>query len=160
MVTFLKRVPSFTLPSSELTLYVETPSESYLTCARSILNDPATYPDGKVFNPARWLEPSYPTYQEPLTVYPNCQNFPAFGLGRRACAGIAFAEQSLNILVAKLAWAVTVKRPMGQDGKEIREKIEYEEVQNPRPLRFGCRIVPRDPARVAIIKDVATALPK
>ena len=40
------------------------------------------YPDADKFNPDRFLDPKYPTYREPLTQYPNVQNFSSFGFGR------------------------------------------------------------------------------
>ncbi|KAK1979521.1 putative cytochrome P450 oxidoreductase [Colletotrichum cereale] len=125
---------------------------------RSILMDKEEYPDGELFNPARWLEPGYPTYREPLTVYPNCRKFAAFGYGRRACPGVEFAERTLVIMAAKLAWAVNIRWPLDQDGNELREEIEYEPVPAPRPMNFGCSITARTPERVEVIKQAAGEL--
>lgn len=107
--------------------------------------DKETYPDGELFNPARWLDSKYPTYKEPLSTYPNCHNFAAFGYGRRACPGYEFAERSLVILVA-------IRWPLDQDGNEIRETIEHEPVPAPRPLKFGCNIEVREPERLKLIQ--------
>ena len=46
------------------------------------------YPDQKIFNPARWVDPSYPTYKEPLTEFPNLRGDTSFGYGNRACPGV------------------------------------------------------------------------
>ncbi|KAI4282047.1 MAG: hypothetical protein L6R38_003231 [Xanthoria sp. 2 TBL-2021] len=124
----------------------------------SILTDKEIYPDGKLFNPARWLEPTYPTYKEPLSVYPNCHNFAAFGYGRRACPGVEFAERSLVILIAKLGWAVNIRWPRDRDGKEVRETIEYEPVPAPRPMKFGCDIGARSPQRVEVVQRAIARL--
>ncbi|KAK1966750.1 putative cytochrome P450 oxidoreductase [Colletotrichum sublineola] len=125
---------------------------------RSILMDKTEYPDGELFNPARWLDPSYPTYREPLTVYPNCRKFAAFGYGRRACPGVEFSERTLVIMVAKLAWAVDIRWPLDRDGNALRQEIEYEPVPAPRPMKFRCGITARNLGRVEVIKGAAGGL--
>lgn len=120
--------------------------------------DKKTYPDGKLFNPARWLESSYPTYKEPLSVYPNCQGFAAFGYGRRACPGVEFAERSLVILIAKLGWGVHIQWPRDEQGNDIRDALTYEPVPAPRPMRFQCNIVARDEGRATTVLDTAAYL--
>lgn len=78
----------------------------------SIHREPVRYPDAESFRPERWLEEGWPTFKEPLTQYPNLQNFSAFGFGRRICPGQNIAERSLYILIARVAWAchITQKR--------------------------------------------------
>lgn len=66
------------------------------------------YPSAAMFNPDRWLNPEFPTFKEPLTQFPNLQNYSCFGFGRRICPGQHIAERSLNILVARIAWACNI----------------------------------------------------
>lgn len=85
----------------------------------AIHRDPELYPDPDVYNPDRWLDPSFPTYREPLTEYPNLQGFTAFGNGRRICQGINIAERSSNLQVAMLAWGCDIRRARDAEGNEI-----------------------------------------
>jgi cytochrome P450 len=118
-----------------------------------MLRERSMYPDGAVFNPARWLEPQYPTYQEPLTVYPNLQGFVSFGHGRRACPASNFTERSLTILVARIAWGFTIKRKIDPaTKKEYPLYIKFEPTANPKPLPFDADIVPRSKARSDLIR--------
>jgi pseurotin biosynthesis cytochrome P450 monooxygenase len=115
--------------------------------------DPVMYPDQSTFNPARWLEPSYPTYKEPLTIYPNCQDLASFGYGRRACPGYNFAERTLVIMVARIAWALHIKKPIDPaTGKEVKLKIEYEPTPNPKPLPFPCDLQVRAENRRMVVE--------
>ena len=68
---------------------------------RVILTEPKMYPDTDrrklLFNPERYLDPSYPTYKAPLTLYPNCHNYTPFGYGRRACRfSVSFCRHKLT----------------------------------------------------------------
>ncbi|KAI1075410.1 cytochrome P450 [Whalleya microplaca] len=84
-----------------------------------ITRDEATYPDAETFNPARWLEPKYPTYKEPLTLHPNLNGFSQFGFGRRTCQGIPIVEQDLFLSMGGMAWAFSLRKKRRADGTEV-----------------------------------------
>jgi hypothetical protein len=77
---------------------------------RAISRDPATFPDPEAFNPLRWVEPGYPTYQEPLTHFPTIINSTQFGYGRRVCQGQTVADEDLLIGIGSIAWLFNMSR--------------------------------------------------
>lgn len=70
----------------------------------SIGRDPDVFHEPDAFNPLRWLDPKYPTYQEPLTKYPTITNYSQFGYGRRTCTGQGVAEADLFVGIGSMAW--------------------------------------------------------
>lgn len=64
--------------------------------------DPEVYPEPKKYNPARWLESQYPSFQEPLTKYPRLNGFHGFGSGARTCPGIEWTQAELLIACGSL----------------------------------------------------------
>jgi cytochrome P450 len=84
-----------------------------------ITRDEATYPDADTFNPGRWLDPTYPTYKEPLTQHPNLNGFSQFGFGRRTCQGVPIVDQDLFLAMGGLAWAFDLCKKRRADGSEV-----------------------------------------
>ncbi|KAK9777193.1 putative Cytochrome P450 [Seiridium cardinale] len=84
-----------------------------------ITRDENTYPDAEAFNPARWLEPEYPTYKEPLTQHPNLNGFSQFGFGRRTCQGVPVVEQDLFLAMGGMSWAFNIRKKHREDGSEV-----------------------------------------
>ncbi|EGP87952.1 unnamed protein product [Zymoseptoria tritici ST99CH_1A5] len=81
-----------------------------------ISREEATYPEGNEWRPERWLEPSWPTYKEPLTEYPTLRGDPGFGYGTRSCPGTDLVMTELYTLIASLVWAFDIKRKEGRAG--------------------------------------------
>ncbi|PVH74397.1 cytochrome P450 [Cadophora sp. DSE1049] len=120
----------------------------------AIHRDPKLYPDPETFNPTRWLSEEFPTYNEPLSKFPNLQNFTAFGSGRRICPGINIAERSLYILTARIAWACKISKKRDSAGHEIPVPLyDYTVGFNTEPNPWSCELVARSKEREeAIVK--------
>lgn len=71
---------------------------------QALSRDPELYPDGDAYRPERWLENEWPSYQEPLTVYPRLMGFSGFGSGRRVCPGVELTEAELLVACGSLIW--------------------------------------------------------
>ncbi|KAL5409611.1 hypothetical protein PMIN03_005857 [Paraphaeosphaeria minitans] len=76
----------------------------------AIARDPSMFPDPEAFNPLRWIEPGWPTYQEPLTQFPTIINCSQFGYGRRLCQGQTVADEDLLIGIGSIAWMFDISK--------------------------------------------------
>jgi hypothetical protein len=68
------------------------------------------FPDPEAFNPLRWMDPKYPTYQEPLTQFPTIINSSQFGYGRRTCQGQTVADEDMLIGIGSIAWMFNISQ--------------------------------------------------
>lgn len=114
------------------------------------------YPDADTFNPRRWLDPSYPTYREPLTQYPNLNGHSQFGFGRRTCQGIPIVEQDLFLTMGGMAWAFNIcKRRDPVTGEE--EPVhwnDYTPLLIAKPVRFPFDALARSREKVALMREM------
>lgn len=120
----------------------------------AIHREEALYPEPERFNPLRWLEPTYPTYREPLDKFPNLQNYSAFGFGRRICPGMNIAERSLYILTATILWAAKFSRKRDGVGVEMPvPEYDYTSGFNTQPKPFAFNLEPRSATRMMVLEE-------
>ncbi|KAF2259878.1 cytochrome P450 [Lojkania enalia] len=86
----------------------------------AFLRNPTKYPDPENFRPERWLEPGWPTYQEPLTKFPTIKGMTSFGWGQRQCLGQSLTQDECVVACGGLLWAFSLKRKVDpESGEEI-----------------------------------------
>lgn len=114
------------------------------------------YPDAETFNPLRWLDPSYPTFREPLTQYPNLNGFSQFGFGRRTCQGIPIVEQDLFLTMGGMAWAFNIRKKRdAMTGCEIPVHWnDYTPLLIAKPMPFPFDVVPRSQDKMTRMSDM------
>ncbi|TDZ19330.1 Cytochrome P450 monooxygenase COX1 [Colletotrichum orbiculare MAFF 240422] len=79
-----------------------------LACEWNINRVPEKYPDPEHYRPDRYLDPGFPTYQEPLSRYPNFRDgvgMHTFGWGRRTCLGQNLVDDEMLVAAAAVCWA-------------------------------------------------------
>ncbi|KAK0664410.1 Cytochrome P450 monooxygenase psoD [Lasiodiplodia hormozganensis] len=75
----------------------------------AFLRNPIKYPDPENFRPERWLQPGWPTFQEPLTQFPTLKGMTSFGWGQRQCLGQSVTQDELVVACGALAWCFNLK---------------------------------------------------
>jgi hypothetical protein len=87
---------------------------------RAFLRNPEKYPDPDNYHPERYLEPSWPTYREPLTVHPTIKGLSSFGWGQRTCLGQSLTQDELLLACGGLCWGFNMKKKIDPvTGREI-----------------------------------------
>lgn len=91
----------------------------------AFLHNPVKYPDPYNYHPERWLEPSWPTFQVPLTKYPCIKGMTSFGWGQRQCLGMSITQDEMLLAAGGLAWAFNLKRKVDPvTGQEIEVPLD------------------------------------
>ncbi|CAG8981486.1 hypothetical protein HYALB_00003057 [Hymenoscyphus albidus] len=75
----------------------------------AFLRNPEKYPDPENYHPERYLSSDWPTYREPLSIYPNMKTFTSFGWGQRRCMGQSQTQDELLIACGALCWGYNLK---------------------------------------------------
>jgi hypothetical protein len=122
----------------------------------AIFRDEELYPDPDSFRPERWLDTGFPTFQEPLTLYPNLKRFAGFGHGRRICPGLEVAEKALFLQVSTPLWAAPIVRKKDASGREIEVPwYDYTGVSISTPRKFQFDVEKRPQKRIKLMEDAA-----
>ncbi|KAJ7258206.1 cytochrome P450 [Mycena rebaudengoi] len=111
----------------------------------AILHDEATYgPDTDKFIPERWLKDG--------ALDPAMNPDPAFGFGRRICAGQDMAKGTLWITAASILATFSISKSVDENGVPIEISGEYTSglICYPRP--FECSIMPRSEKTKSLIQ--------
>ncbi|KAL7629505.1 hypothetical protein AAE478_001026 [Parahypoxylon ruwenzoriense] len=127
-----------------------------LACEWSMNRVPERYPDPETFHPERYLEKGWPTYQEPLSRYPNFREgvgMHTFGWGRRTCLGQHIVDDEMLVSGAGVLWAFELcRKKCPKTGKVIEFDSEATNAHVIlEPLPFPCDFQPRSAKRVAQI---------
>ncbi|KAI1652882.1 cytochrome P450 [Daldinia decipiens] len=127
-----------------------------MACEWSMNRVPEQYPDPENFHPERYLEKEWPTYQEPLSRYPNFREgigMHTFGFGRRTCLGQHIADDEMFVSGAGVLWAFNLnKKKCPTTGKDIEFDSEATNAHVIlEPLPFPCEFQPRSTERTAQI---------
>lgn len=80
--------------------------------------DESLHPDPESFSPERYLGHPLTAGEYAAAPDPYDRDHFTFGAGRRVCAGMYVAENSMFIILAKLLWAFRIRPCLGPDGKE------------------------------------------
>lgn len=119
------------------------------------MRNPEKYPDPDNYRPERYLESGWPTYQLPLTLYPNLKGLSSFGFGQRQCLGQSLTQDELIVACGGLLWGFNLTKKIDPvTGLEIeipQNKSNSLLIVKPDP--FQMTFEPRDESKKAEILE-------
>jgi hypothetical protein len=122
----------------------------------SISRDPEVFYEPDVWNPMRWLENKYPTYQEPLSKFPTITGYSQFGYGRRTCQGMGVTEADLFVGLGSMAWMFSMHADTGDAEEEPVANDDCSTSMNEHKIRqqHGAAARPHTPPSEELIAQV------
>lgn len=122
----------------------------------SMARNPKRYPRPEMYNPDRWVDSSYPTYQEPRSKYPTICEHSQFGFGRRKCQGQEVTEADMFVGIGALAWAFDLRKAVNpKTGIEISiPECEFSELLIAKPKWFRFNMTVRSEHRRAELLEL------
>lgn len=131
-----------------------SPSAAPLTHNRTLNHDPTLHPSPETFNPSRWLDPSYPTYKEPLTHHPQIKNHSGYGWGKRTCIGQEYCEVVHLTMIAGILWACDISKRKDEKGREVDvSDLDYGPRIIVRPNKWELDIRVREKWRLRVLRE-------
>lgn len=113
--------------------------------------DASLHADPESFRPERYLGHPLTAGEYAAAPDPYARDHFTFGAGRRICAGVYVAEDSMFIMLAKLLWAFRIRPCLGPDGREEVLDTSDEGCEANSALTvskpYRVRFVPRNEAR-------------
>ncbi|KAI1788646.1 CyP450 monooxygenase [Ganoderma leucocontextum] len=141
-------IPHVTTHDEEFNGFLIPAGSVLVANAWAMSRDPVAYPDPDSFIPDRFLKDGQPdrSVRDPFKFQ--------FGFGRRICPGRHFAIDSAFLMIASILHVFDIKPPIDEDGSPliVDPKIPFDCALS-RPDPFPCRIVPRSPAKEALIRQ-------
>lgn len=118
-------------------------------------HDENEYSNPHEFQPGRWLDNKYGTITENTARYNSEQRKLTYswGNGRRICSGQKLAENSLQIVIAKMVWAFDIDVLPGK-GEDVDDSplTAYQDGFLIAPYKFPVRIRPRSDRHAEVVK--------
>ncbi|KAF8314232.1 cytochrome P450 [Clavulina sp. PMI_390] len=111
----------------------------------AISRDENMYPDAESFNPDRWL----------VADPPRDSRLWCFGIGRRICPGMAYAEVVYTTLFMTLLATVDICPALDKAGKQqlVNPSVQTTGRIVDSPLPFSYRMIPRSKGRVSLLRE-------
>jgi len=121
----------------------------------AISRDEDLYPDPETYNPARWLDDSYPSFKAPLTEYPKLTGHHQFGVGRRSCPSVELTEAETLAACSTIVWAFKLEPKKRADGSvqwPDPSRMTANLIGGPLPFEFD--LVPRSEEKAARVREL------
>ncbi|KEY74809.1 hypothetical protein S7711_06496 [Stachybotrys chartarum IBT 7711] len=132
------------------------PKGTVLVTNTSFLHfDPSRYDKPFEFMPERFLNHKLYSSEYAAMSDPHARDHFTFSTARRTCPGARLAENSLDIALAGILWAFEVLPPQehGAESKVVCGDDAFFPGPFHIPIPFAARFVPRDDARLMVIRE-------